>query len=177
MSHASRFAIIPESVQDKVTRYGLGLLVSWTPQQTILGHSVTGWFLTHAGFNGVTESLTKGVPMICWPLSAEQPTNAVHAAHNLNVAYELLEVRSGNGLKPIYRIGKAPSGTVEAVRAEVSEVLDRAFGKDGAKKRENAQKMKAALEHSWNEDGTSTRDLRLFLSLLDLDQPEYRVVY
>ncbi|EMD40085.1 glycosyltransferase family 1 protein [Gelatoporia subvermispora B] len=167
MNHASQLAVVPEAVQDKVKNYDLGMLVSWAPQQMILGHPATGWFVTHAGFNGVIESLSQGVPMICWPLSAEQPINTLHATENLDVAYELLEVRSGIGLKPILRTGKTPVGTLAAARIEAQQVLEMAFGADGAKKRENALKMKEAIARSWDEDGTSTRDLRQFLSLVD----------
>ncbi|OCH88676.1 UDP-Glycosyltransferase/glycogen phosphorylase [Obba rivulosa] len=172
MSHASPFAVVPDAVKEKVKNFGLGLLAPWTPQQTILSHPATGWFLTHAGLNGAMEALSCGVPMICWPLSAEQPSNAVHLTANLDVAYELLEVRSGNGLKPIFRLGKTPVGTIEAARAEAREVLDRAFGEDGAKKRENAQKMKEAIKRCWDASGTSTTDLVSFLDSLSLPERE-----
>ncbi|EMD34231.1 glycosyltransferase family 1 protein [Gelatoporia subvermispora B] len=160
MSHASPFGAVPEAVQEKVQQYGLGILCPWTPQQTILGHSATGWFVTHAGLNGVLESLSQGVPMICWPFTADQPTNAAHLSNDLNVAYELLEVRSGLGLRPIFRTGKAPTGTVESVRAEAQELFGKAFEEDGAEKRANALKMKEAFARCWEEGGSSEKELR-----------------
>lgn len=100
-------------------------------------------------------------------MGAEQPTNAAHVSHNLNVAYELFEVRSGNGLRLVHRLGRVPVGTVEAAHQEANDVLEDAFGEDGAEKRANAQRMKEALGQAWDEDGTSTRDLRSFLQFLD----------
>uniref|UniRef100_A0A0E0KZU0 Glycosyltransferase n=1 Tax=Oryza punctata TaxID=4537 RepID=A0A0E0KZU0_ORYPU len=56
---------------------GVGLLVpSWVPQTTILGHASIGCFLTHCGWNSTLESISHGIPMIAWPLYAEQKMNA-----------------------------------------------------------------------------------------------------
>jgi UDP:flavonoid glycosyltransferase YjiC (YdhE family) len=37
-------------------------------------------FLTHAGFGGVREALSAGVPMVALPLFADQPANAKRLA-------------------------------------------------------------------------------------------------
>ncbi|KAJ3015939.1 hypothetical protein NUW54_g917 [Trametes sanguinea] len=96
LSHASPFAsILPDQFVNKVKAYGKGFLSQWAPQQTILEHPVTGWFLTHGGHNSVTESITAGVPMIVWPFNADQPLNAVRITEVLGVGYELIEVRTG----------------------------------------------------------------------------------
>lgn len=58
-------------------------------------------------------------------------------SETLNVAYELVEVRTGKGLLPLYRTGKAPIATVDAVRDEARRVLENAWGEDGKTKREN----------------------------------------
>ncbi|KAK5783584.1 hypothetical protein PVK06_038093 [Gossypium arboreum] len=52
----------------------------------ILGHGSTGGFLTHCGWNSVLESISNGVPMIAWPLYAEQRMNAVLLTEGINVA-------------------------------------------------------------------------------------------
>ena len=104
---------------------------------------------------------------ICWPFAADQPTNAARLSSVLYVAYELFEVRTGeNGLKPIRRLGRAPVGTIEAVREEAHTVLDKAFGADGAGKRANAQALAREAAKAWDEEGPARRDLRRFVATL-----------
>ncbi|PSR79624.1 hypothetical protein PHLCEN_2v6925 [Hermanssonia centrifuga] len=167
MSHGSPFAQIPDAVTEKVKASGLGLFSPWSPQQTILAHPVTGWFVTHCGFNSIMESLSFGIPMICWPYQADQPQNAIHLTDNLGVAYELLEVRTGElGSKPIYRTGKACTGAIEALRNEVQDILGKAFGEDGAKKRAKAVELQGAFEAVWAEGGSSRLALNKCLDAL-----------
>ncbi|PSR79623.1 hypothetical protein PHLCEN_2v6924 [Hermanssonia centrifuga] len=168
MSHGSPVAQVPDSVKEKVKASGLGLLSPWSPQQAILAHSVTGWFVTHCGFNSIMESLSFGVPMICWPYQADQPQNSIHLTENLGVAYELMEVRNTEGLKPIYRTGKVHTGTIEAARKEAHRVLDNAFGEDGAKKRAKAVELQAAFENVWDKGGSSRLALDEFLGILQM---------
>ncbi|EMD37929.1 glycosyltransferase family 1 protein [Gelatoporia subvermispora B] len=167
MSHASPLAQVPDTVREKVETYGLGLLSQWTPQQTILAHAATGWFVTHCGHNSVIESVTHGVPMLCWPFQADQPTNAVHLTDNLDVAYELIEVRTGeHGLKPIYRTGRVPVGTVEAMQTEAKDILAKAFGEDGARKRANMKRLQLSVVESWHDNGPSARALEELMESL-----------
>ncbi|KAF9612419.1 hypothetical protein IFM89_039452 [Coptis chinensis] len=67
--------------------HGLGLVVSdWASQEHILAHPSIGGFLSHCGWNSTLESITNGVPIIAWPLYAEQRMNAVLLAEELGVA-------------------------------------------------------------------------------------------
>ncbi|KAF8509037.1 hypothetical protein JB92DRAFT_3188895, partial [Gautieria morchelliformis] len=140
LSHASPMAVIPTGYVEKIKQSGIGLLSKWSPQQTVLNHPATGWVLTHYGANSVTEALAQGIPMIAWPLNADQPPNAIHLALGIDVAFEMLEVRTGHGLKPLYR-GVHPTGTIEAVTAEAHDILQRAHGHEGERKRRNAESI------------------------------------
>ncbi|XP_059318734.1 nuatigenin 3-beta-glucosyltransferase-like [Lycium ferocissimum] len=48
------------------------IVKGWAPQVLILEHRAIGGFLTHCGWNSVLEALTMGIPLITWPLFAEQ---------------------------------------------------------------------------------------------------------
>ncbi|KAI0356299.1 UDP-Glycosyltransferase/glycogen phosphorylase [Trametes cingulata] len=166
LSHASPLAVVPDDVREKVKAYGKGIISAWTPQQLILDHPATGWFIAHGGHNGVMEAVSAGVPQILWPFIADQPLNAIHMSEKLQIAYELIEVRSGGGLKPIYRNGRTPKGTIEALKEEVRDVLLKAFGEDGAKKRERLLALREQVIHEWEEGGASLRDVTAFLDSL-----------
>ena len=92
-AHASPFAKISEQLTEKVKLSGIGKLTTWSPQQFILNHPVllypyfsifpcpgliltikkflqaTGWFVSHCGFNSITESLGSGIPLYGFPLN------------------------------------------------------------------------------------------------------------
>jgi UDP:flavonoid glycosyltransferase YjiC (YdhE family) len=53
-------------------------LASFVQQQLLL--PACDLFLTHAGFGGIREALTAGVPMVALPLNADQPVNAQRLA-------------------------------------------------------------------------------------------------
>ncbi|KAI4370985.1 hypothetical protein MLD38_019269 [Melastoma candidum] len=65
-----------------------GLLSGWCPQEKVLKHRSVGGFLTHCGWNSVIESLSAGVPMICWPNFADQQTNARYVCEEWKAGLE-----------------------------------------------------------------------------------------
>ncbi|KAF8067713.1 UDP-Glycosyltransferase/glycogen phosphorylase [Lyophyllum atratum] len=164
LSHASPFAKVPVELSDKVQSSGLGLSTTWSPQQFILTHPATGWFLTHGGHGGITESLGSGIPLICWPFDADQPAAAAHLTLNLKAAFELIEVRTGLGLKPLHRLnGEAPKGTREAVGVEIRRVLEACRGQEGEELRKNAERVKGQFAEAWEEGGPAKAALGEFL--------------
>ena len=77
-----------------------------------------------------------------------------------------MEVRTGPGLLPILRTERKAVGTVDAIRAEVREVLTRAFDADGAEKRANVEKLQRALLEEWEDGGAARADAMAFLEAL-----------
>jgi UDP:flavonoid glycosyltransferase YjiC (YdhE family) len=49
-------------------------------------HDAVGGFVTHCGWNSVLESIMAGVPMLAWPLYAEQRMNRVFLEKELGLA-------------------------------------------------------------------------------------------
>ncbi|PPQ96417.1 hypothetical protein CVT26_005096 [Gymnopilus dilepis] len=165
VSVASPLAQISEESRRKTEASGIGIFGKWTPQQFILSHPATGWFLSHCGHNSVMESLACGIPLIAWPIETDQPGAAAHLTENLDVAFELIEVRSGqHGLKPMLRSGRVAKGTREAVAAELREVLDACRGARGAELRRNAEAMKGKFTAAWQDNGDSRKEWHKFQS-------------
>ncbi|KAF9557517.1 UDP-Glycosyltransferase/glycogen phosphorylase [Agrocybe pediades] len=169
LSHASPFASLTEEITRKVQESGIGQLTKWCPQQYVLAHPATGWFLSHCGHNSVTESLGSGIPIIAWPFEGDQPITAAHL-ESLNLAIELREVRTGpHASKPLHRSGKGAAGTREAVGAEIRTVIDICRGPRGAELQRNAKNMQARMAKAWDEEGPARRELSAFLKKYSLD--------
>ncbi|KAJ7916626.1 hypothetical protein B0H13DRAFT_2323241 [Mycena leptocephala] len=142
-----KMASLPDALVERVSASGRGLVCKfWVEQRAILQHAALGWFLTHGGWNSVSNSLSLGIPLIIWPTNSEQPVNAallVFGAHP--VAIELMRVRTGTQLAPALRGGPTITGTVADASAEFKAAFDDARGLKGAVLVENAAKMAAAL--------------------------------
>ena len=98
----------------------------------------------------------------------DQPITAIHITDNLGIGYELIEVRTGPGLGPIYRTGVTPLGTIDALRAEAKVILGHAFGPDGEIKRAKVEKLRGELAHAWSDEGASRKGLHNFLDSFHL---------
>ncbi|XP_065847295.1 UDP-glucose flavonoid 3-O-glucosyltransferase 7-like [Euphorbia lathyris] len=64
---------LPEGFEDKLKKKGEGMIIKgWAPQVLILEHPAIKGFLTHCGWNSVLEGVSAGLPMVTWPLFADQ---------------------------------------------------------------------------------------------------------
>ncbi|KAL2344784.1 hypothetical protein Fmac_006069 [Flemingia macrophylla] len=81
---------VPEGFEERMKGSGKGLVLrGWAPQLLILEHDAVGGFMTHCGWNSTLEGLSSGVPMITWPLSAEQFSNEKLVTVVLRVGVEV----------------------------------------------------------------------------------------
>ncbi|WVZ51104.1 LOW QUALITY PROTEIN: hypothetical protein U9M48_002281 [Paspalum notatum var. saurae] len=117
------FAYLPEGFVERTKDVGL-VVPSWAPQTEVLGHDATGGFLTHCGWNSALESLVHGVPMLAWPLFAEQRMNAVVLAEGVGAAIRLPEVKDKEAIAVAVRelMVMTGEGKGAVVRAKVVEL-------------------------------------------------------
>ncbi|KAF9259975.1 UDP-Glycosyltransferase/glycogen phosphorylase [Marasmius fiardii PR-910] len=162
-SQASPFANMPSEVTSKIADSGFGKVVKWAPQDTVLQHPATGWFITHGGWNSVQEGFRYKVPLIFWPMAGDQPMNASLITQRYKAGFELISVRSGKNTKRPYRCDVEPSFTVEAVQEEVRELLTRIRGEEGDLVRKHAEKLSEEISNIWKEDGEAMVEIEGFL--------------
>ncbi|KAL2507326.1 UDP-glycosyltransferase 88A1 [Forsythia ovata] len=148
---SKRFLSLPELDLDSLIRIGfldrtkdLGFVVkSWAPQVEVLNHKSIGGFVTHCGWNSVLEAVCAGVPMVAWPLYAEQRFNLVILVEDLKLALRIKESEDG-------------FVTAEEIESRVRELMDSDEGKSLRKlTKEKAAEAKAAI----SEGGSSIVDL------------------
>ena len=82
---------LPDGFLNRIQNVGL-IVPMWAPQAQILKHPSIGAFLSHCGWNSTLESITNGVPMIAWPLYAEQKMNATILTEELKVSVRSKEL-------------------------------------------------------------------------------------
>ncbi|KAL7208257.1 hypothetical protein ACSBR1_030084 [Camellia fascicularis] len=78
--------IPPEFITETKER---SLLISWCPQEQVLLHPSIGGFLTHCGWNSTIESISSGVPMICWPSFGDQQINCWYSCTQWGTGIEI----------------------------------------------------------------------------------------
>lgn len=134
------FAFLPKGFLERTK--GRGLVVpSWAPQAQILSHGSTGGFLTHCGWNSTLESVVNGVPLIAWPLYAEQKMNAFVLVHDTGVA-----------LRP-----RAQENGIVAKEDIANVVKALMEGEEGKRIRNQMKNIKEAAARALSEDGSSTK--------------------
>jgi UDP:flavonoid glycosyltransferase YjiC (YdhE family) len=106
---------------------GRGMICrGWAPQVEVLAHKAVGGFVSHCGWNSILESLWHAVPIVTWPIYAEQQLNAFEMVRELGLAMEMrLDYRSGGDLVMAEEIERAVSRLMDGgneVRKKVKEM-------------------------------------------------------
>ncbi|XP_045815548.1 UDP-glycosyltransferase 1-like [Trifolium pratense] len=139
--------LLPEGFLERTKEKGM-VVRNWAPQGAILSHDSIGGFVTHCGWNSVLEAVCEGVPMVAWPLYAEQKLNKVILVDEMKVALELNKSKDGY-----------VSGTELADR--VKDLMDSNKGKEI---RQTIFKMKIYAKEANVDSGSS------FVALTKLGQ-------
>ncbi|TKY73267.1 UDP-glycosyltransferase 89B1 [Spatholobus suberectus] len=128
---------------------GKGLVIrGWAPQVVILRHRAVGAFLTHCGWNSVLESAVAGVPLLAWPMTADQFVDATLLVEELKVAKKVCE-----GERTVPDSDLLSRALAESVSGNGAETM-------------RALKLKATTLDAVREGGSSQKDLRCLMERL-----------
>ncbi|KAF7044087.1 hypothetical protein CFC21_053358 [Triticum aestivum] len=136
-------AWLPEGFLERTRGRGLAV-PAWVPQVRVLSHPATAIFVSHCGWNSVLESAASSVPMVAWPLYAEQRMNAALLEGALGVALRSRAREDGGAVAR------------EEVAAAVNELME---GENGLVVRRRAEDLQRAAARAWSPDGSSRRAL------------------
>ncbi|XP_026429889.1 anthocyanidin 3-O-glucosyltransferase 5-like [Papaver somniferum] len=140
---------LPREYQNRIN--GVGLVVpTWAPQTELLGHSAVGGFLSHCGWNSTLESVWFGVPMIAWPLYAEQRSNTAMLEEEIGVAVRVKSTENGVVVKEeIERL----------VRLSMDNEGNEDIDHKGFRLRSRAKQHQILMSEAINEGGSSYNSL------------------
>ncbi|ONK59237.1 uncharacterized protein A4U43_C08F4390 [Asparagus officinalis] len=130
-------AILPKGFLREIE--GRGFLTSWCPQEEVLTHSSIGGFLTHCGWNSTMESMSFGVPVLCYPYFGDQQTNCRYLCDEWGIGLEI-----GDDVRR------------EEVAEKIRELMGGEKGKD---MRRNAAKLKENATKASEVGGSSFLNL------------------
>ncbi|CAN6174171.1 unnamed protein product [Urochloa humidicola] len=143
---------------------GRGMVVrEWVDQWAVLWHGGVKGFLSHGGWNSVVESISAGVPLAVWPMSAEQPLNAKLIAD---------ELRVGIRVTPPPGHGVTTAATVLVKSEEIARVVTELMtGEKGAEVARNMAALGAKAREAMDEGGSSWRAVEEMIAGLGRHQP------
>ncbi|KAB2049210.1 hypothetical protein ES319_A13G161000v1 [Gossypium barbadense] len=116
---------------------GRGLVIrGWAPQVLILSHQAIGGFLTHCGWNSTIEGISAGVPLITWPLFADQFANE-------KLAVQIVEIGVRVGVEEPMRWGEEEKIGVLVKKEDVKEAIEKLMdeGEEGEERRKRAKRL------------------------------------
>ncbi|OAY55134.2 hypothetical protein MANES_03G102775v8 [Manihot esculenta] len=145
---------LPEGYEEKLKENGKGLVIKgWAPQVLILHHPAIGGFLTHCGWNSILEGLCEGLPMVTWPIFAEQ-------FYNEKLVTQVLKFGEPVGNKT-WRVWATEDSTLIS-RSEIENAIRRVMGDENEAKemRKRARRLAEWAKMAVEEGGSSCNDMK-----------------
>lgn len=139
---------LPDGFQDEIG--DRGLILPWCCQVSVISNPAVGGFLTHCGWNSILESIWCGIPMICFPLYTDQPTNRKLVVDDWKIGSNLFDG------KVIRR---------EAIAAKIDGFMS---GNEGDEPRKNIKEMRKVFENALSANGSSEKNFNQFIIDLKL---------
>nr|AVW82178.1 UDP-glucosyltransferase UGT73C22 [Barbarea vulgaris subsp. arcuata] len=154
--------MLESGFEERVKDRGL-LIKGWSPQMLVLSHPSVGGFLTHCGWNSTLEGITSGVPLLTWPLFADQFCNE-------KLVVQVLKVGVRAGVEDPMSWGEEEKVGVLLDKEGVKKAVEELMGEsDDAKERRKRVKELGELAHKAVEEGGSSHS-NITLFLQDISQ-------
>ncbi|XVE54080.1 hypothetical protein DITRI_Ditri03aG0053100 [Diplodiscus trichospermus] len=134
--------MLPEGFLERIQ--GKGMICGWASQVEVLAHKAIGGFVSHCGWNSILESLWFGVPIVTWPMYAEQQLNA----------YMMKELGLALVLRQDYR-----RGTIDVVMADEIEKAARLVMDGSSGMRKKVKEMSEMARKAVMEGGSSFKSI------------------
>ncbi|XP_055348118.1 uncharacterized protein LOC129595214 [Paramacrobiotus metropolitanus] len=131
------------------------LILPWVPQKRVLAAPQVAVILSHSGWNGTLEALDNGVPIVSFPMMADQLMVAT-AIEKQGVGVRL----RGTGYKPERLL---PAEEIARALREVGEFEEKGQGKFHQRAREVQEQIREAM----TETGTSSVELAELVKSFD----------
>ena len=126
----------PEFMKETKER---GFITSWCPQEEVLSHPSIGGFITHSGWASTIESISSGVPMLCWPSFGDQQTNCRYTCNEWGIGMEIDSNVKGENVEKLVR-----------------ELME---GEEGKKMKSRSMEWKKVAEEATAPNGSSSMNL------------------
>ncbi|KAK3226651.1 hypothetical protein Dsin_006513 [Dipteronia sinensis] len=138
---------------------GRGLVIwGWAPQVLILSHPAIGGFLTHCGWNSCLEGISAGLPLITWPLFADQFCNE-------KLIVQILKIGVRVGVEYPTTWGEEEKIGVLVKREDVKSAVEKLMDKEkeAEERRERARELGKLAKAAVEEGGSSHLNIALLL--------------
>ena len=152
--------VLPNGFEERMEKSQKGLVIKgWAPQKMILDHPSVGGMVTHCGWNSFLEGLTAGLPIVTWPLFAEQ-------FNNERLLTDVLGVGVSVGVKQwrLYNFGEEREEVVrrEQIKKAVESLMG--SGEEAMERRKRVKKLAEEAKKAVEIGGSSQVNL---VSLID----------
>ncbi|XP_015892851.1 scopoletin glucosyltransferase-like [Ziziphus jujuba] len=147
---------LPEGYEKRMEGKGL-IIRGWAPQMLILQHEAVGGFVSHCGWNSTLEGISAGLPMVTWPVSAEQFYNEKLITQLLGIGFDV-----GNQRWSMF-MGDCVKR--EAIAKAVSRIME---GEEAEEMRSRAKALRVLACEAVEEGGSSYTDLSALIEELKL---------
>ncbi|CAL5194102.1 unnamed protein product [Lathyrus oleraceus] len=138
---------------------GRGIVIKgWAPQLLILSHPSVGGFLTHCGWNSTIEAICAGVPMVTWPLFADQFLNEILVVLIVKVGVQI-------GVKSPMKWGKEEETSVLVKKEDIEKGIESLMNEtsESQERRKRIREFGEMAKKAVEKGGSSHSNVTLFI--------------